>query len=100
MMRFMIRTPIFLSMLALAVPAAAAPAETSGWSVNAGGALNVASLALKAIKRGDVAAVTDDRQGPSLRMAADPTKLGLRQSGRDDYRVEEPIAGISARFSF
>lgn len=99
-MSVMIRTPIFLAVLAFAAPACAAPGEGRGWSVDAGGALNVASLAMKAIKRGDVAAIAEDRQGPPSRMAADPTKLGLRQSGRDDLRVEEPLAGISARFSF
>lgn len=100
MMPVMVRTPILLAALVLAAPACAAPGEARGWSLAAGGALRIANLAYRVIDRGDVAAVTDERQGPGIRLAADPTRIGLRSSGRDDPRPEEPVAGILARFSF
>ncbi len=100
MMAAMVRTPILLAALAFSAPAFAASGDVRGWSVDAGGALSVAKLALRAINRGDVAAVTDDRQGPRVGIASDPTKIGLRTQGRDDFRPEDPVAGISARFAF
>ena len=100
MMSAMVRTPILVAALAFAAPANAAPGDARGWSLDAGGALNVAKLALRAINRGDVAAITDDRQGPRVGVASDPSKIGLRAQGRDDFRPEDPVAGISARFAF
>lgn len=99
-MPLMIRTPILLAALALSAPAYAASGDTRGWSLDTGGALGIAKLAVRAIDRGDVSAVTDDRQGPSVNLASDPTRIGIRSSGRDDLRPQEPVAGISARFSF
>lgn len=99
-MSVMVRTSILLAALAFSASALAAPGDTRGWSVDAGGALSIAKLAVRAINRGDVAAVTDDRMGPSYRVASDPTMIGLRTTGRDDPRPEDPVAGISARFSF
>jgi hypothetical protein len=99
-MSVMVRTPIILAILAFAAPAQAASGDVRGWSLDTGGALGIAKLALRAIDRGDVAAITDDRQGPHASVASDPTKIGLRTSGRDDVRPEDPVAGISARFTF
>lgn len=100
MMYAMVRTPILLAILAFATPANAAPGEGRGWKLDAGGALSVASMAMRAIDRGDVAAITDDRRMYRTDAAVDPSRVGLGTVETGDRRAPDAIARVSARFSF
>lgn len=96
----MVRTPILLAILAYAAPASAASGDGRGWRLDTGGALSVASLAYRAIDRGDVAAITDNKQGPRVSDAVDPSRIGLATIETGDRRSPDAIARVSARFSF